>query len=236
MKERNLPTSFWKPQFNNGSASSSGHHGNHSYETYSDQLQQHAAMLNHLIPADWQYSPNLQSAAAGTAGYSRTAAAAAGHYNYSQFHAAHQPASAAGQYWAAASRLAASQAIKGEWGSGDYQASALSTAASLHTPSASEFAAAAHHPYVGTAAMHHYSNMTGKFCLSASEARINYGEFIFGLSPLGVIVHYFCLLSLALRPATIVNFACSPPGGGQYLYTHASLLITMNLQLRTSLN
>lgn len=171
MKERNLPTSFWKPQFNHHSVASTtsasgggGHHGNHSYEAYSDQLQQHAAMLNHLIPADWQYSPNLGSAAAaGTAaGYSRSAAAAAGHYNYSQFHAAHQPASAAGQYWAAASRLAASQ-IKGEWGSGaDYQASALSTAASLHTPSASEFAAAAHHPY-GAAAMHHYSNMTGKF-------------------------------------------------------------------------
>ena len=174
MNQRGLPPSFWQvPQPNLNGANSSGgsHHGAGNAATatsvscwpdiYSDQLQQQAAVLNQLGP-EWQYL----SAQSAHSGYASARSAAAHYSNYSRFQ---QPAPAS-SYWAAASRLAASQ-VKGEWGAGDYQATAaaaaLSSAAGLHAAGpAGDFT----HPYgsaAASAAIQHYSNMTGKFCLDS---------------------------------------------------------------------
>ena len=156
MKQRILPASFWTlPQLslNGGNhagqttpATSSSTLPTSSYaDLYSDQLQNHANMLNQL--PEWWSAQSAQSS------YVQRSAASP-YYNHTRFH--HQPSS---QYWAAASRLAASQ-VKGEWPQ-DYQAAAqaaLTTAAGLHNP-ASEFT----HPYQAAAAsLHHYPNMPGK--------------------------------------------------------------------------
>ena len=178
MNQRGLPASFWQvpqPNLNGANSSGGGHHGGNPAsatsvscwpEIYSDQLQQQAAVLNQLGP-EWQYL-SAQSAHTGYASAVNRSAAA--HYsNYSRFQQP-APAAAASSYWAAASaRLAASQ-VKGEWGAGDYQATAaaLSSAAGLHAAGgpASDFT----HPYgsaAASAAIQHYSNMTGKFCLDS---------------------------------------------------------------------
>ena len=171
MNQRGLPASFWQvpqPNLNGANSGSGSHHSGNTAtsvscwpELYSDQLQQQAAVLNQLGP-EWQYL-SAQSAHSGYA-----SARSAHNSYYSRFQ---QPAfaAAATSHWAAASRLAASQ-VKGEWGAGDYQATAaaaLSSAAGLHAAGpAGDFT----HPYgsaAASAAIQHYSNMTGKFCLDS---------------------------------------------------------------------
>ena len=174
LNQRGLPASFWQiPQPNlNGANSSggsggSGHHGGNTWpEIYSDQLQQQAAVLNQLGP-EWQYL----SAQSAHSGYASARSAAAHYSNYSRFHQQPAFAAAASSHWAAASRLAASQ-VKGEWAAGDYQATAaaaLSSAAGLHAAAGSPVGDIAY-PYgsaAASAAIQHYSNMTGKFCLDS---------------------------------------------------------------------
>ena len=155
-------------------SSAIGHkqHGRHS-ETQSAQSAQSAqtqsaqsAQSARLL----RFAKSLSAQSAHTGYASAVNRSAAAHYsNYSRFQQP-APAAAASSYWAAASaRLAASQ-VKGEWGAGDYQATAaaLSSAAGLHAAGgpAGDFT----HPYgsaAASAAIQHYSNMTGKFCLDS---------------------------------------------------------------------
>ena len=163
MSQRQLPQSFWQlPETNvNGSNNSTTSASTTSVSTasyadfYSDQLQQAAALHAAAAAVDWPY----QTAHSAQSGYVNRSASHP--YNYTRFH---QPASAAAGtgYWAAASRLAASQ-VKGEW-AGEYQAAAaaLQGATGLHNAAAGDFSH--HYGAAAAAAAHHYTTgITGKY-------------------------------------------------------------------------